>query len=253
MSAVLRAGGGLRSRRPGHLGRPRRRRLGGQRPEGLDQPRAPGQLGSAAGPHRSRRAQAQGADLLRAGHARAGRRDAAAAATDRARRVQRGVHHRCPHPRCLPPRRGGRRLAGRHDDVDERTQRPRRQRQPTRGGHHRRRRRAVGGAARAAHSGVARPAHQPVAARRGATPDLGAVPGLGDGRRTGPGGFGRQTGRRRTQPAHLRVLHGSARTRGHHVRRLRGTATEIRTTTGARSSSGSCAAAPTPSRAARRR
>ena len=52
-------GRGQRPGQPGHPRGPRRRRLGGQRPEGVDLARAPRPLGPAAGPHRPRRAQAR--------------------------------------------------------------------------------------------------------------------------------------------------------------------------------------------------
>ena len=68
-------------------------------------------VGHARRPHRSRRAQAQGPDLLRGRHARARRRRAAAAPDDRRGRVQRGVLHRRPRPRRRAPRRRRRRLA----------------------------------------------------------------------------------------------------------------------------------------------
>ena len=75
----------------------------------------------------------------------------------------------------------------------------------------------------------------------------------GHRRRTGSRGLDRQARRRRTQPAHLPVLHGSAWAGRHSVPRLRDTRTPSgRTPTGGvRSSSGTCAAAPTPSKAVR--
>ena len=69
--AVLRAGRRVRLRRPRHPGRPRRRRVDRQRPEGVEHARPPRRLRDARHPHRSRRAEAQGHDLLRARHARA--------------------------------------------------------------------------------------------------------------------------------------------------------------------------------------
>ena len=74
-------------------------------------------------------------------------------------------------------------------------------------------------------------------------------------RRPGSGGVHRQDGGRRTEPAHLRVVHGSAWGRRDSVPRLR-QEDGPRQRSGlarARSSSGSCAAGPTPSRAAPRR
>ena len=86
--------------------------------------------GLLAGPHRPRRAEAPGHDLLHRRHARPGRRGPAPAPDDRGRRVQRGLLHRRPHPRQRPPRRRRRRVAGGHDHPDERA-----------GGHRRRCRR----------------------------------------------------------------------------------------------------------------
>ena len=77
-------------------------------------------VGDARRPHRSRRAQAQGPDLLRRRHARPRRRGQAAAPDDRRGRVQRGVLHRRPHPRRRPARRRGRRLARVAHHADER-------------------------------------------------------------------------------------------------------------------------------------
>ena len=103
-----------------------------------------------------------------------------------------------------------------------------------------------------ADAGAARPADPAVAARRGAAPHLGALARLGHRRRSGPGGLDRQAGRRRTQPAHLPVVHGFAWAGRDSVPRLRhARQRSAKSRTGVvRSSSGSCAAAPTPSRAA---
>ena len=69
--AVLRAGRRLRLRRSRLPRRSRRRRVDRQRPEGLEHARPPRRPGHARDPYRSRRAEAQGHDLLRARHARA--------------------------------------------------------------------------------------------------------------------------------------------------------------------------------------
>ena len=61
-----------------------RRGLAADRPEGVDVAGAAGRLGHLPGPHRSRRAQARGAVLLRGGHARARHRHPAAARDHRA-------------------------------------------------------------------------------------------------------------------------------------------------------------------------
>jgi Acyl-CoA dehydrogenase, N-terminal domain len=66
-----------------HPGGTRRGLLGRHRPEGLDQPGSRRPPGSAASAHRPARAQAQGIDLLRARHARAGRAGAAVAPAER--------------------------------------------------------------------------------------------------------------------------------------------------------------------------
>ena len=77
--ALQRAGRGLRRRGPGDARRARRRRVGRERPEGVDDARAPRPLRDAAGAHRPRPAEAQGPQLLRRRHAPARRRGAAAA------------------------------------------------------------------------------------------------------------------------------------------------------------------------------
>ena len=85
-------GVGLRPRVAEDPGGARRRRLGGDRPEGVDDVRPPRQVVHARRPHRPRGAQAQGPDVLPDGHG-AGRRAGPAAAPDHRRvRVQRAVH-----------------------------------------------------------------------------------------------------------------------------------------------------------------
>ena len=69
VSAVFGAGCRVRSGRARHLRGTRRRRVGDQRSEGVDEPRPPGALGAAAGPHQPGRAKAQGVVLLRHRHA----------------------------------------------------------------------------------------------------------------------------------------------------------------------------------------
>ena len=110
LPALLRARGGKRPCRPRDQGRPRRGRVGGQRPEGLDLGSAP--LGHRRDhlPNRSRRAQAQGAHRLRGRHARPRGRGATAAPDDWWRLVQRGLLHRRPDPRLAPARRCERRM-----------------------------------------------------------------------------------------------------------------------------------------------
>ena len=72
--------------------------------------------------------EAPGAVLLRARHAPAGRRGAAAAADERPRLVQPGVLHRRRGPARAPGRRARRRLGGGDHDADARAPRRRRHR-----------------------------------------------------------------------------------------------------------------------------
>ncbi len=97
--AVLRAGCRQRRRRPVHAGRARRRRVGGERAEGLDHGGPRGPVGNAGRPQRPRSAQAPGADLLPDGHGGGWGRGSAAPADHRRSRVQRGLHDRRPHSR----------------------------------------------------------------------------------------------------------------------------------------------------------
>ena len=112
LPAAQRARGRLRPRRAAHPRRQGRRRVGRQRPEGLELLRPQGQARSADGAHRPRRAQAPGADDVPApdGHAR--RRGPPAAPDDRRRRVQRGLPDRRAGARRQPCRRAGQRMAG---------------------------------------------------------------------------------------------------------------------------------------------
>ena len=89
--ALQRARRRLRPREPADQGRARRRRVGHQRPEGVDVGRAGRRPRHAPRPHRPRRAEAQGHHVLRVPDGPAGRRGAAAARDDGSRAVQRGV------------------------------------------------------------------------------------------------------------------------------------------------------------------
>ena len=89
-------------------GRARRRRVGRHRAEGVDHVGAPRRLRRAAGPHRSRRTEAQGHHLLPPRPAPARRRGAAAAPHHRRGRLQRGVPRRRP---ACPTRSGSARSA----------------------------------------------------------------------------------------------------------------------------------------------
>ena len=124
--AVQRAGQRLGRRRRGHPRRVQGQPLGDQRPEGMDHHRAPCRLGAAAGAHRLGRAEAPGAVLFRHRHAPARRRGAAAAADERPRLVQPGLHHRCRGAARESGRRGRRRLGGDDHDPDARAARRRR-------------------------------------------------------------------------------------------------------------------------------
>ena len=97
--AVLRTWRRLRLRRPRRPRCARRRRVGRQRPEGVDVARPRLALGPARRAHRPGGGQARRADRLRRRHAGAGCRRAAAAPDHRRRRVQRGVLHRHAHSR----------------------------------------------------------------------------------------------------------------------------------------------------------
>ena len=120
--ALLRAGRRLRRRRrPHQRGRARRRRLGDQRPEGLDLGRAllattasssPAPIPTCPSTRASRCSSCR--------HEDAGRRGAADQADVGRRELQRGVLHRRAHPRQPAAGRGGRGLEGRAHHADER-------------------------------------------------------------------------------------------------------------------------------------
>ena len=96
---LQRAGRGVRPRQHPDARRPRRRRVGDRRPEGVDQPGPLGRLVLRARPHRPGRPQAQG-HLVPAGADAAGRRrDPPDPPAHRRLRVQRGVLHRGAHRR----------------------------------------------------------------------------------------------------------------------------------------------------------
>ena len=105
--------------------RARRRRVGHQRPEGVDDARAPRRLVLRRVPHRSGVDVAHGLSYLLVPDGPAGHRGAAAAPDDRQRRVQRGVLRRRAHregERARPGRRG---LEGRDGDARLRARAPR--------------------------------------------------------------------------------------------------------------------------------
>ena len=89
--AVLRARRRLRSGGARHPGRARRRRVGRQRPEGVDLERAARGLRHPRRAHRPRRAQARGPHLLHRRHAQPGHRGPAAGPGPGRGALQRGV------------------------------------------------------------------------------------------------------------------------------------------------------------------
>ena len=108
---------GLGSRQPEDVGRARRRRVGDQRAEGVDDGRTPRRLLLPPHPHRSRRAQAQG-HLVPAGADAADRyRGARDHPARRHGGVLRGVLRRCPVPEGQRRRRREQRLEGRQLDA----------------------------------------------------------------------------------------------------------------------------------------
>jgi len=118
--AVLRAGRRLGRRGPADPRRQGRRRLGDQRPEGLDHRGALLRLRHSAGPHRSRRAQAQGPDHVLDRHEGRRRRMPADPSDVGRPRVQRGLFHRPAGQGQPAPGRGRRRLEGGARHPDER-------------------------------------------------------------------------------------------------------------------------------------
>ena len=132
----------------------RRRRVGHQRPEGVDHRRAPRRLLLPAHPHRPRRAEAQGHQLPVGAHAPRGRGGARHHPTRRHRRVLRGVLHRGPLPEGQRGRRRQQRVEGGQQHARVRARHERHHRLPALRGRvqadarrrHRQRRRA-----RAAH------------------------------------------------------------------------------------------------------
>ena len=116
---LLRAGRGLRPLRRAHerAARAGRRPLRRQRPEGLVVVRAHRRLVHPRHPQRPRQRAARRAHLPARGHARAGRRGAAAAPDHRRGRVQRDLLHRRRGAGRERRRRGRRRLAGGDDDA----------------------------------------------------------------------------------------------------------------------------------------
>ena len=115
--AVQRAGRRVRPRRAADPRRARRRRVGRRRAEGLELGRAPQRARHPAGAHRPGRAEAQGHHVLRARHALARDRGAAAAPDQRRRALQRGVPDRRADPARERGRRGERRVGCRPDDA----------------------------------------------------------------------------------------------------------------------------------------
>ena len=122
---LLRARRRLRPRGPAHQGRARRRRLGHQRPEDLDDARPIRRLDFRARPHRRQREEAGGHLVLPLRHEDAGRHRAADPDHRRRPRGQRGVLRQRPHPRREHRRRGQQGLGLRQIPALQRAQRHR--------------------------------------------------------------------------------------------------------------------------------
>ena len=103
--------------RPQDAGGARRRRVGHQRPEGLDDAGALRRLHLPARPHRPRRAEARRHLLPPRPHEAAGRRGATHRADRRLGRIQRGLLHQRALPEGQRHRRRQQRVEGRHDDA----------------------------------------------------------------------------------------------------------------------------------------
>ena len=123
--AVQRARRGQRPGQPEDPGGARRRRLRGQRAEGVDHQRPPRRSRLPAGAHQPRRRQAGRHHRVRPRHADAGRRRPAAARDHRDQRLQRGLPRQRAHPGRPGDRRGRQRLAGRQRQPRPRAQRRR--------------------------------------------------------------------------------------------------------------------------------
>jgi hypothetical protein len=116
LPTVQRAQRRVRPRRAPDASGAGRRRLGRQRPEGVDVGRPGRQQGDAGRTHERGRAQARRDLLLPDPHGPARHRGSSPARDDRPQVLQRGVHHRCPRARRRPRRRRGQGLdRGQHD------------------------------------------------------------------------------------------------------------------------------------------
>ncbi len=117
MPVLQRTGLGLGPGQRADAGRPRRRRVGRERPEGLDVGRYDGGPRDAARPSRHGRAQAQGPRLLHHRGRSARHRGAAAQADDGPRHLQRGLLHRRPCGARRPHRPPRGRVGGGRDHA----------------------------------------------------------------------------------------------------------------------------------------
>ena len=117
---VLRAGRRLRRRQPPDPGGARRRRVGAQRPEGVDHPRPPLRPGDHHRPHRPRPAEAPGHLDVHRRHAGAGGGGPPDQSDRRRQPLQRDLLHRRPHPGRPADRPAQRGLAARDRDADVR-------------------------------------------------------------------------------------------------------------------------------------
>ncbi len=115
--AVQRAGRGLRPRGPDHFRGARRRRVGRERPEGVDLGRAGRGPRDVARADEPGCAEASGHLVLRVRHEPARRRGATAQGDDGPRAVQRGVPRGCARARRRRHRRDQQRVGGREHDA----------------------------------------------------------------------------------------------------------------------------------------
>ena len=123
LSAVERAGGGLRPCGAAHASDARRRRLDRLRAEGVDVTGPSRRCRSAARPDRHGRAEAPRVDDVPRRHAQSGRDGPPAAADDGRDALQRGLPRRRPGPGREPGGTPWERLVGGDGDADGRTRR----------------------------------------------------------------------------------------------------------------------------------
>ena len=125
VSAILRAGGGVRSCRAAHTCGEGRRRMGRERPEDLELGRAVRGLRHPGHPQRSQRPEAQGSDLLLRRHEVARHRGAPDQADAGLLELQRSLHDGPSDTGFATSGRCRRRMAGCDHHADERAPRVR--------------------------------------------------------------------------------------------------------------------------------